>query len=112
MVGVIDDVTMRCTAGFGVEGDVIALVGPLAAELGGSEYQRLAFGVNQGPPPALDVDLEHRVHSFVLDAIAGRLLRSAHDCAEGGIAIALAEACLLGDIGAEIALDEPAGVRG
>ncbi len=112
MVGVIDDVTLRCTAGFSVEGDVIALAGPLHAELGGSEYQRLASGVNQGPPPVLDIDLERRVHSFVLDAIAGRLLRSAHDCAEGGIAVAIAESCLLGDIGAGIALDEPSDGEG
>ena len=112
MVGVVDDVTLRCTAGFGAEGDAIALVGPLGAELGGSEYQRLASGVNQGPPPILDIDLERRVHRFVLDAAAGGLLRSAHDCAEGGIAVAIAESCLLGDIGADVALDEPSADQG
>ena len=106
MVGVVDDVTLRCTAGFRAEGDAIALVGPLGAELGGSEYQRLASGVNQGPPPNLDIDLERRVHRFVLDAAAERLLRSAHDCAEGGIAVAIAESCLLGDIGAHVDLSE------
>jgi len=112
MVGVVDDVTLRCTAGFGTEGDGIALVGPLGAELGGSEYQRLESGSNQGPPPALDIDLERRVHSFVLDAIRARLLRSAHDCAEGGIAVAIAESCLMGDIGADIALDGASDAEG
>ena len=48
MVGVIDDVTRRCTAGFGDEGDLIALVGPIESELDGSEYQRIARGVNAG----------------------------------------------------------------
>ena len=112
MVGVIDDVALRCTAGFGAEGDVIALVGPIGSELGGSEYQRLAYGVNEGPPPVLDIDLERRVHGFVLDALAGRLLTSAHDCAEGGLAVAIAESCLLGDIGAEIALGDASGREG
>jgi phosphoribosylformylglycinamidine synthase len=106
MVGVIDDVTHRCTAGFRDEGDLIALVGPVEAELGGSEYQRVAHGVNAGAPPRLDIDLERRVHGFVLEAIAEGLLHSAHDCAEGGIAVAIAESCLLGDIGAWVGIDE------
>jgi phosphoribosylformylglycinamidine synthase II len=106
MVGVIDDVARRCTAGFGGEGDVVGLVGPVGAELGGSEYQRLADAVNAGTPPHLDIDLERRVQGFILEAIAAGLLHSAHDCAEGGIAIALAESCLLGDIGARVAVEE------
>jgi phosphoribosylformylglycinamidine synthase II len=106
MVGVLDDVSRRCTAGFRDEGDLVALVGPIEAELGGSEYQRLADGVNTGAPPHLDVDLERRVQAFVLEAIAAGLLHSAHDCAEGGIAIALAESCLLGDIGTWVGIDE------
>ncbi len=111
MVGLIDDVTGRCTAGFSAEGDLIALVGPIGDELDGSEYQRIAHGVNRGAPPALDIDLEHRVQQFVLEAISAGLLHSAHDCAEGGIAIALAESCLLGDIGAWIGIDELAELR-
>jgi phosphoribosylformylglycinamidine synthase subunit PurL len=111
MVGVISDVAGRCTAGFAAEGDLIALVGPIGDELGGSEYQRIAHGVNQGDPPHLDIDLERRVQAFVLDAISAGLLHSAHDCAEGGIAIALAESCLLGDIGAWVGIDELAELR-
>ncbi len=111
MVGLIDDVAGRCTAGFRAEGDLIALVGPIGDELGGSEYQRIAHGVNHGAPPVLDMDLERRVQQFVLEAISAGLLHSAHDCAEGGIAIALAESCLLGDIGAWIGIDELAALR-
>ena len=111
MVGLIDDVTGRCTAGFSAEGDLIALVGPVGDELDGSEYQRLAHGVNRGAPPVLDIDLERRVQQFVLEAISAGLLHSAHDCAEGGIAVALAESCLLGDIGAWIGIDELAELR-
>jgi phosphoribosylformylglycinamidine synthase len=112
MVGVIDDVAQRCTAGFRQEGDLIALVGPIDAELGASEYQRIADGVNSGPPPRLDIELERRVHGFVLEAIAAGLLHSAHDCAEGGLAIAIAESCLLGDIGAWVDIDELAQPQG
>ena len=106
MVEVITDVAKRCTAGFRDQGDVIALVGPIDAEIEGSEYQRITEGINQGSPPRLDIDLERRVHAFVLDAVDAGLLRSAHDCAEGGIAVALAESCLLGDIGAQVAIEE------
>jgi phosphoribosylformylglycinamidine synthase subunit PurL len=106
MVGVIDDIAQRCTAGFRDEGDLIGLVGPVGAELDGSEYQQLVRGINAGAPPHLDLDLEQRVQSFVLEAIGAGLLNSAHDCAEGGIAIAIAESCLLGDIGAWVGIDE------
>ena len=105
MVGVLEDVRRHCTAAFTLDNDVIALVGPAAAELGGSEYQRLAFGVNEGARPRVDLDLELRVHNFVVDAIAGGLLRSAHDCAEGGLLVALAECCILGGRGARIGID-------
>ena len=91
MVGVIDDVALRCTAGFRDEGDLVGLVGPVASELDGSEYQRLANGVNAGIPPSLDIDLERRVNAFVLEAIEAGLLHSAHDCAEGGLTVAVAE---------------------
>jgi phosphoribosylformylglycinamidine synthase len=106
MVGVIEDVARRCTAGFRDEGDLVGLVGPVASELDGSEYQRLAQGVNAGTPPGLDIDLERRVNAFVLEAIDAGLLHSAHDCAEGGLAVAVAESCLLGDIGASVGIDE------
>jgi phosphoribosylformylglycinamidine synthase len=87
---------------------MIALIGPIDAELGGSEYQRLAHGVNQGPRPKLDLDLEERVQAAVRRAISAGLLHSAHDCAEGGLAVALAECCIAGAVGCSVALDESA----
>jgi phosphoribosylformylglycinamidine synthase len=81
-------------------------VGPLDGELDGSEFQRLAHGVNAGTPPRLDLDLERGVQAFVLEAIEAGLLHSAHDCAEGGVAIAIAESCLLGDIGVQVEISE------
>jgi phosphoribosylformylglycinamidine synthase II len=106
MVGVLDDVGRRCSAALQQDNDLMALVGPVAAELGGSEFQRLVSGDNTGPRPALDLALEARVQHFVSDAIAGGLLHSAHDCAEGGLAVAIAESCLLGGRGARAGIDE------
>jgi phosphoribosylformylglycinamidine synthase len=106
MVGLIDDVQRHCTSAFLADNDLVALIGPVEAELGGSEYQHLALGINAGPRPKLDLALELRVQRYVLEAIRGGLLRSAHDCAEGGIAVAVAESCLLGGRGARIGLDE------
>ena len=74
--------------------------------------EAVAVGVNAGSPPHLDIDLERRVHAFVIEAIEADLLHSAHDCAEGGLAIAIAESCLLGDIGASVEIDELGDAKG
>jgi phosphoribosylformylglycinamidine synthase II len=106
MVGRLADVSRRLTPAFAATGHEVSLVGPLEATLGASEYQRLASGTLAGPPPALDLDLERRVQAAVLEAAGAGLLASAHDCAEGGLAVALAECCLQGGVGARCALDE------
>ena len=106
VVGLLDDLDRRCAAGFAVDNDIVAVVGPIGAELGGSEYQRIAFGVNAGPRPTLDLAQELAVQRFVREAIALGLLRSAHDCAEGGLAVAITESCLIGGRGARIGIDE------
>jgi phosphoribosylformylglycinamidine synthase II len=106
MVGHLDDVERRVGAGFAADGDVVAQVGPITAELGGSEYQRLASGVNEGARPELDLDLERRVQAFVIEVTGARLLSSCHDVSDGGIAVALAESCILGDRGAQIVIEE------
>ena len=69
---------------------------------GGSEYQRLAHGVNAGPRPTLDLDLEARVQAAVREMIEAGLLASCHDLAEGGFGMALAESCILGGRGAAL----------
>jgi len=100
MVGHLEDLERRCAAGFGRDADSVLLVGPVGMDLGGSEYQRLAQGINAGPRPTLDLDLERRVQAAVLEMIAAGLLSSCHDLAEGGLAVALAECCILGGRGA------------
>src|SRR6185312_9746718 len=88
MVGRIEDVNRRLAAAFPADGLAVFLVGPVDAELGGSEYQRLAHGTAEGPPPRLDLDLERRVQQAMREAAQRGLLRSLHDCAEGGLAVA------------------------
>jgi phosphoribosylformylglycinamidine synthase len=106
MVGVITDVSKYVTQGFKDAGDVIVLLGETAAELGGSEYLKVIHGMAEGKPPALDLAVELALHETLVTAAERDLLKSAHDCSEGGLAIALAESCLSGDIGADVHLSE------
>jgi len=75
------------------------LVGSSHNDLGGSEYVKVEHGVVAGRPPALDLARERAVDRLVLAAAENGLLHSAHDCAEGGMLVALAECCLLGGVG-------------
>jgi phosphoribosylformylglycinamidine synthase II len=106
LVGVLADATKRATSGFKDSGDVIVLVGETEVELGGSEYLKVTHDLVSGRPPALDLALERDVQRAVIDAIGAGLVKSAHDCSEGGIAVTLAESCIIGDIGATLALDD------
>ena len=106
LVGVMDDVTKNATAGFKDEGDVVFLIGESLDELGGSEYLKVEHGMVAGRPPALDLDLEHDVQAACLDGIRTGLVKSAHDCSEGGLAVTLSESCLAGRIGADIHLHD------
>ena len=72
--------------------------------LGGSEYLAAIHGIVAGKPPRIDFELERKVQSVCRDGIREGWVCSAHDCAEGGIAIALAECCISAKMGAEIHL--------
>jgi len=113
MAGVIEDADSRCTQWFERDGDRVALIGPTLVSLGGSEYLWTEHRQVAGPLAPLDLELERRVHEACRAAIAARLLRSAHDCAEGGIAVALAEACVSGPaaIGAVVDLESTSPVH-
>jgi phosphoribosylformylglycinamidine synthase len=99
MVGLIEDYNKRLGAGIRAEGDFVMLIGSSFNELGGSEYLMLEYGLAAGRPPALDMAREKAVNRLILSAAQSGYLRSAHDCAEGGMLVALAETCLLGGIG-------------
>jgi phosphoribosylformylglycinamidine synthase subunit PurL len=99
MIGVIDDYAHRLEAGLKHEGDFVLLVGSSLNDLGGSEYLKVEHGTVAGRPPALDLAREAAVNRLMLAAAKAGQLRSAHDCADGGMLVALAECCLLGGMG-------------
>jgi phosphoribosylformylglycinamidine synthase subunit PurL len=105
MVGLVHDVDHITTQGFKNEGDAIFLLGETFAELGGSELQLVVHGVTEGRPPKLDLAVEQKLQKALLSAIQGGLIASAHDLAEGGLAVALAESCFSAkEFGAQISL--------
>jgi phosphoribosylformylglycinamidine synthase len=100
MVGLLDDIGQATGQGFREAGDWIALLGATGNDLGGSAYLKIVQGLVAGPPPALDLESERAVQACCREAIRAGLVRSAHDCADGGLAVALAEAALTGREGA------------
>ena len=100
MVGLIEDIDRRLTAGFKRDGDAILLVGETFDDLGGSEFMKVCAGSIAGRPPRLDIGTERRSHRAVLEGSARGLLQSCHDLSDGGLAVAVAESCLFGAIGA------------
>ena len=111
MAGLIEDAECRCTQWFKEPGDRVALLGPDAVSLGGSEYLWTLHRKLAGRLAPLDLDLERTAQEACRAAIEAGLVRSAHDCSEGGLTVAVAEACVSGPatIGAEIGL--PAAPR-
>jgi phosphoribosylformylglycinamidine synthase len=95
MVGLVEPVDRTCRSAFRSAGDVILLVGSIQGEVGGSEYLAAEFGKEAGRPPALDLSREKAVQETVRRAVREGLLSSAHDCADGGLAVALAECCMM-----------------
>lgn len=81
------------TPWFKTEGDLIVLLGRTGDDLGGSEYLAWIHGLVGGEVPALDLQQERAVQQACLAAIAEGLLKSAHDCSDGGLALALLECC-------------------
>jgi phosphoribosylformylglycinamidine synthase len=96
MVGVIDNLGEMPVAHFRKAGDRIVLLGRDRGEFGGSVYLRLLHGIEQGLPPAVDLDAEARLARLLRQAIAASAVHTAHDLSEGGLALALAEACIGG----------------
>ncbi|SYZ73004.1 Phosphoribosylformylglycinamidine synthase 2 [Candidatus Zixiibacteriota bacterium] len=94
MLGIIDDTRHITTQWFKDTGDLIFLVGESEEELGGSEYLHTIFGKTAGPVPALNLYYEKAVQETLLSAIRAGIVKSAHDCADGGLAVTLAECCI------------------
>jgi phosphoribosylformylglycinamidine synthase len=106
-LGVLDDAAKAVPMGFQAPGDAVYLIGVAAegdalrgdaGELAGSEYLRQFHGLVAGSV-RIDLALEARVQRVLVEAAGGGLLRSAHDCSHGGLAVTLAEACLQNNVG-------------
>ena len=102
-LGLLEDASKATRSAFAAEGLVVGLLGADTSEveshdLAGSEYLQWVHGRVEGSP-RIDIDLEKRVHQVCRSAIGQGLLASAHDCSEGGLAVALAECSIQGDVG-------------
>jgi phosphoribosylformylglycinamidine synthase len=104
MVGVIPDLRHLPEACFLAADDRILLLGTAegAGEFGGSAYLRLLHGIEQGLPPAVDLAAEARLAALLRRLVAEGLIHTAHDLSEGGLGIALAEACFGRSLGATV----------
>jgi phosphoribosylformylglycinamidine synthase II len=106
MVGLIDDEKHITTQWFKHESDTIILVGEMGNELGGTQLLKVCYGKKMSPPPHVDLELEIKLQNTVRNLIRAGLVKSAHDCSEGGLGVALAECCFNPEqlFGAEIGL--------
>jgi phosphoribosylformylglycinamidine synthase len=110
VVGIIEDAERALTRVFRREGAAVVLLGETGVDLGGTEYLKVMHGMVRGKPPALDLSAERSLQEVLVSAAADGLLESAHDCAEGGVAVTLAECCFdSGGIGADVSLPRASG---
>lgn len=96
MVGLIESAEKTMTQWFREDDDDIILLGATREDLGGSEYLKVLHAREQGSPPYLNLETEQAVQACVLQLIRSGLIQSAHDCSDGGLAVALAECCMSG----------------
>ena len=109
VVGVIDEAERVLGRVFRHEGSRVVLLGEPEPSLGGSEYLKVVHGMVRGRPPVLDLGRERALQEVLVSAAADGLLESAHDCAEGGLAVTLAECCFQsGGRGLDVTLPGPA----
>src|SRR6266852_4063419 len=105
LVGLMDDCARVAGSHFLSAGDRVAVVGGLGkGHLGGSEYLKVVHGKIAGTPPPLDLLREKAVQKAVRECVRAELLKAAHDCSDGGIAVALAEMCFGNELGCRVTL--------
>ena len=102
VVGLIEDAAAVVGRVFRGDGDAVVLIGESVDELGGSEYLKVVHGMVKGLPPRLDLAREAALHRLLVQGIGAGLIRSAHDCSEGGLAVTLAECCFDAGLGVDV----------
>ena len=107
MVGLVEKLEYVTTSYFKLSGHLIYLLGEDFEEIGGSEYLKIIHGKVAGDCPKIDLTAEKKLHNSLLALISSKLIKSAHDISEGGIAAALAECCIMNSenpVGAEVSI--------
>lgn len=94
MVGLLESVEQHITQWFKDEGDAIILLGKNLEEIGGSEYLKVIHNIERGKPPEINLNFEMQIQKALLDVHKKGLIKSAHDCSEGGLSAAIAECCI------------------
>ncbi|WP_206911770.1 phosphoribosylformylglycinamidine synthase 2 [Enterococcus sp. DIV0840] len=107
MVGLIEDLAHITTQEFKTVDDLIYIIGETKADFNGSELQKMTLGLIEGKIMDFDLVVEQEIQQSVLTAIKAGLIESAHDCSEGGLAIALAESVFKNELGIEVDLGMP-----
>jgi phosphoribosylformylglycinamidine synthase len=106
VVGLLEHADRVLGGRFHGSGQIVVLLGEGRGELGGSEYLKVVHDLVRGAPPALDLKAERALQDLVVTLADARLIRSAHDCSDGGLAVTLAECCFGGvGVGAEISIE-------
>lgn len=107
-IGVVEDIKKCVTQYIKGEGELLFLIGSNKKSIAGSEYLSLIHGLEKGTISPLDLNTEKSLQTALLEAIDKGIIRSAHDCAEGGLAITIAESCMTGNqtFGATVSIEE------
>jgi phosphoribosylformylglycinamidine synthase len=105
VVGLLEHADRVVTRRFQEAGDAVILLGDGRGELGGSEFIKVVYDLVRGVPPAIDLTAERALQRLLVSLADARLIRSAHDCSDGGLAVTIAECCFdTGGMGAEVAI--------
>jgi phosphoribosylformylglycinamidine synthase len=102
VVGLLEHADRVVRRAFRSPGDAVILLGESRNELGGSEYLKIAHDLIRGEAPALDLQREAAVQRVLIEGAAAGIIRSAHDCAEGGLAVTIAESCFDSSHGVDV----------
>ncbi len=103
-VGLLEKGEQQCTSAFRKEGDLVCLLGPQRVALGGSQLLKSCYNKVAGSLAEIDLEMEKRMQALLRQLIRKGLISSAHDLSDGGLAIALAESCISGGLGAKLEL--------
>jgi phosphoribosylformylglycinamidine synthase subunit PurL len=105
MIGVLEDKSNKMTLNFKQKGDLIFLIGKAVEDIGCSEYLYSYHGVKGSPAPYFNLNEEYQMQDAVKGLISNKIINAAHDCADGGLFVALTEMAMASNLGFDIVTD-------